>query len=126
MRFQAQASVYLDTFSSLDPSDLHDSARRWIRHSPFFPMVNELLKIARVLPVHPPDYLANRVQMLEGAFYQVCTLVPRAWQHLADEFDRLERPHRAQHTRTRYLFAKLGVNSKKEQGRGKGIRSDLV
>ncbi len=86
MRFQAQASVYLEALSALDSSVLHNSARLWIRRSPFFPKVSELLHIARLVLVQKTDYLANRVQLLEDAFYHDRTLAAQAWLDLADEF----------------------------------------
>jgi len=86
LRFQAQASVYLEALSDLDPSVRHDSARLWIRSSPFFPKVSELLPIARRVPVQKTDYPANRVQLLEDAFYHDRTLAAQAWLDLADEF----------------------------------------
>ena len=96
---ETQASIYLDALSDLDPVPLQESARRWIRRSPFFPKVSDLLQIARQIPSPAPDALAYRVQALEDAFYADRTLDPQAWLALADEFERADRPHRALHTR---------------------------
>ena len=96
---ETQASIYLDALSDLDPVPLQESARRWIRRSPFFPKVSDLLQIARQIPSPAPDTLAYRVQALEDAFYADRTLDPQAWLALADEFEHADRPHRALHTR---------------------------
>ena len=92
---ETQASIYLDALSDLDPVPLQESARRWIRRSPFFPKVSDLLNIARTIPKSAPDTLAYRVQALEDAFYEDRALDPQAWLALADEFERADRPHRA-------------------------------
>ena len=86
MRFQARAIAYLEALSDPDPSVLHDSARRWIHRSPFFPKVSELLHIARRVLVQKLDYLANRVQLLEDAFYHDRTLDAQAWLDPAEDF----------------------------------------
>lgn len=99
---EAQASLYLDALSDLDHPILQESARQWIRRSPFFPKISDLLEIARDIPAVVPDYLANRAQMLEDDFYYDRTLDPQAWQELAEAFERADRPHRAQHTRKKY------------------------
>jgi hypothetical protein len=105
---EAQANIYLDALSDLDPSVLDDSARLWIHRSPFFPKVSELLEIARSVPAPTPDYLANQAQMLEDDFYYDRTLDPQAWLDLAEEFEKADRPHRALHTRQK-LAAFLAI-----------------
>ena len=96
---ETQASIYLDALSDLDPVPLQESARRWIRRSPFFPKVSDLLQIARQIPSPAPDALAYRVQALEDAFYAEGRLDPAEWERLAVQFEQLDRPHRAASTR---------------------------
>ena len=104
------AELYIDFLADIPGDLLWRVAEHHIASSRFFPSIAELRTLATRLagtsqfnslatPAASPDALAYQVQALEDTFNEDRTLDPQAWQALADQFERTDRPHRALHTR---------------------------
>jgi hypothetical protein len=96
---EAQVRVYLDMLNEMDPQVLQHAVRAWIRRSPFFPRVSELLEMERNYKPPALDLLAAQAQALKDDFYCEGRLEPEAWEILATRFEESGRPARAEHTR---------------------------
>lgn len=104
------AALYVQFLEDIPEDLLWQAARRHISTSSFFPSIAELRSLAaRLANTHrleslennatSPDNLAYQAQLLEDDFYRDRILEPAAWLALADQFERLNRPHRAEATR---------------------------
>lgn len=107
--------LYFDSLSDIPLALLEQAARQHIRTSPWFPKIAELRQIAASLArlprdapdmraVLPPDHrdpLLARALELEDAYTYRGELDISKWQQLIQEFERANRPHRAEGTRQR-------------------------
>jgi hypothetical protein len=103
------AELYVRYLADIPNDLLWQAADHHIATSNYFPRIAELRLLAARLAGTPkfnslgaassPDTLAYQAQALEDKFYQDRILDPEAWLALADEFDRTDRPYRADYTR---------------------------
>jgi len=104
------AELYMRFLTDIPGDLLWQVAEHYITTSSYFPRIAELRTLATRLagtskfnslaaPTSSPDTLAYQAQALEDEFYQDRILDPEAWLALAEEFDRLDRPYRADYTR---------------------------
>jgi hypothetical protein len=103
--------VYIKALSDIPPRLLEIAADNIIKDNKWFPSVAELRTEAKRVAKLPSardfrsvnsdsanQLLAER-EGLYTAFFQDRTLDVEAWNALAEKFERMERPHRAEHTR---------------------------
>ena len=103
------ARLYILHLADIPSGLLEQAAHRHIAESPWFPKIADLRRTAAgsantndFEAIGPPiDLLAVEALALEDAFYAEDRLDPAAWDHLAAQFDRIGRPYRADHTRTK-------------------------
>lgn len=87
---RAQAQIYLEMLAELEPDALDFAVQAWIRHSPFFPRISELLHTASRYTPEPasPAYHLRKIQyMLERKFTFEGELEAQAWEDLAQRFE---------------------------------------
>jgi hypothetical protein len=104
------AEVYIRFLEDIPIDLLWQVAERHIATSTYFPRIAELRTLAAQLgntksyyslenPAASADNLAYQAQLLEDDFYRDRILEPAAWMALAEQFERANRPHRAEYTR---------------------------
>ena len=107
-RDQRTVQLYVERLSDIPVYLLDQAASQHIATSNWFPKIAELraaaARIAGTSEFHvmgpaPIDTLAAEAFELEQLFWHERTLDPSAWFALADQFERANRPHRAEHTR---------------------------
>ena len=81
------------------------AVQTWIKSSPFYPRISELLKTAKsyTTPPAPPAQVLLRVQyQLQNDFFKKGQLDAQRWEKLAQDFERHDRIHSAQACRKRF------------------------
>jgi hypothetical protein len=99
-----QARIYLELLAEVEPAALDYAAQEWIKGSPFFPRINELLRTARRYqppPVSPVQALRHSLQLLERKFWQERILDPQEWEALAARYEIHGCEHQAHRCRIR-------------------------
>jgi len=100
--------VYLERLADIPAYLLAAAAQAHIESSTWFPKISELRQAAArlanthdfsSLPPYPVDHLLAEAYALEDAFFYEGRLDPAEWERLADKFERVNRPYRADHTR---------------------------
>jgi len=85
-----QARIYLEMLAELEQDALDFAVQTWIRHSPFFPRISELLQTAsRYMPEPAPQayHLRKLQHALERKFIFEGELEAQAWEDLAHRFE---------------------------------------
>jgi hypothetical protein len=104
----ATVTLYLDSLADIPAWLLERAVQRHIETSEWFPKISDLRQLAarlagtcqfEQLAPFPVDRLTAAAQALEDAFFHEGRLDPAEWEQLAGQFERLDRPHRADHTR---------------------------
>jgi hypothetical protein len=101
--------VYINHLSDIHPRLLDMCAENLISKSTWFPRVSEIrAEASRIVGSHmistwrpPQNYLMARFYELENQFFHHHILDPAAWNELADEFERRDRPYSAAGARQR-------------------------
>jgi hypothetical protein len=118
--------VYAKALSDIPPRVLERAADNIIKDSKWFPSVAELRAEAkrvanlpnardfRSVSVESAHQLLGEREGLYTAFYVDRALDEEAWNALADKFERMERPHRAEHTRKTLADLKAIVEGERE------------
>jgi hypothetical protein len=99
-----QAEMYLEVLAGLEPEVLNYAVRAWIRKSPFFPRISELLQMAaRYTPpaANPIRIILLEQYQLEREFYQQGKLDTGKWEALAKRFETHDRIYTAEACRQR-------------------------
>jgi hypothetical protein len=102
---QAQVQLYLEMLEEVEQPALDFAVQTWIKTSPFYPRINELLKTAASYapPPAPPAQVLLMIQyQLQHDFYKKGQLDPERWEKLAQDFERHDRIHSAQACRKRF------------------------
>ena len=100
--------LYAEMLADIPVYLLEAAIREHIAGSPWFPKLSELRDATRrisgcrsfdSLPPRPVDYLGAKFLELETIWYHERILDVDAWEHLAEQLERANRPHRAQAAR---------------------------
>lgn len=114
---RAQTDVYLEMLADVEPAALDYAVNSWIRQSPFFPRINELLRIASQYhkPASSPShYLYQKQFLLEQIFTSEGKLDSQAWEELAQRFELFGMTYSASYCRDRYQQRKTYLELKKD------------
>ena len=112
-----QALIYLELLADLEPAALEYAVQEWIKNSPFFPRLNELLQTARRYmpsPASPVQALRFSQQLLERKFWQERVLDPQEWEALAARFEIAGCVHQATRCRSRLRQNQELINIEKD------------
>ena len=60
----AQVQIYLRTIGNYDARILQAAADRWVKKSPFYPKVNELIKLAEEIQQDDPEWIREQNRKL--------------------------------------------------------------
>jgi hypothetical protein len=99
-----QARVYLQMLAGLEPAALEYAVEAWIKRSPFFPRINELLQTARTYqppPISAVQALFHCQRLLERKFWREGLLDAQEWDSLAARFEINGCDHLARRCRSR-------------------------
>jgi hypothetical protein len=99
-----QARFYLEMLAELEPAALEHAVQAWIRRSPFFPRISELLQTAanyRPPPIDPVRALYQMQYRLEQKFILEGVLDLNFWENLAQRFEANDRSYSASACRKR-------------------------
>lgn len=99
-----QARLYLEMLADLQPAALDFAVRSWIRRSPFFPRISELLEAAARYSPPPADPLWVLLQAqyrLERRFFREGVVDAAQWEDLAQRFEQYGRTYSARACRER-------------------------
>jgi hypothetical protein len=121
-----QARVYLELLADLEPAALEFAVQEWIKHSPFFPRINELLQTARRYqpqPLSPTQALRYCQGMLERKFWQQGIFNPQEWEALAARFEIHGCLHQAQSCRSRGEHYQTQIEIAKDPSKWKEINT---
>jgi hypothetical protein len=96
--------VYLEELADIPISLIQRAASQHIRSSAYFPRISDLRQIAQQLagtalfcsiPAPGVDYLGLQAQQIEDDYFHHGEFDINKWEKLADQLERVERPHRA-------------------------------
>jgi hypothetical protein len=100
-----QVELYLELLAEVESPALNYAVQTWIKSSPFYPRISELLRTAASYtpPSAPPEKVLLRIQQqLQNDFFQEGKLDPQRWEKLALDFERHDRIHSAAACRERF------------------------
>jgi hypothetical protein len=100
-----QVELYLELLAEVETPALNYAVQTWIKSSPFYPRINELIHTAASYtpPSAPPEKVLLRVQhQLQNDFFLEGKLDPQRWEKLAQDFERHDRIHSAAACRKRF------------------------
>jgi len=101
---KAQVRFYLEELTELEPAALEYAIQAWIRSSPFFPRISELLKSASHYTPQPVPTYRTLFQVqwnLEWKFFHEGILEMDEWENLAHSFELNNRIYSANACRKR-------------------------
>ena len=100
-----QARLYLEMLAELEPAALEFAVRSWIRRSPFFPRISELLEAAAQYTPPPADpaWMLFQVQYrLERKVFREGVLDAALWENLVQRFEQYGRTYSARACQERF------------------------
>jgi hypothetical protein len=100
-----QVEVYVEMLAEVETAALDYAVQTWIRRSPFYPRISELLHTAAKYtppPIEPAQALLRVQHQLEWDFFQKGILDPTQWESLAENFERNDRIYTAEACRMRF------------------------
>ena len=100
-----QVETYVEMLAEVEPAALDYAVQAWIKRSPFYPRISELLQTAAKYtppPIEPAQALLRVQHQLEWDFFQEGKLDPRRWESLAENFERNDRIYTAEACRKRF------------------------
>jgi hypothetical protein len=100
-----QVQMYLELLAEVEPVALDYAVQAWIKSSPFYPRINELLRTAACYtppPAAPEKALLLVQYQLQHVFFQEGKLDPKLWVKLAQDFERYDRIYTAEACRKRF------------------------
>jgi hypothetical protein len=100
-----KVELYLELLAEVETPALNYAVQTWIKSSPFYPRISELLRTAASYtpPTAPPEKVLLRIQFqLQQDYFSEGKLDPRRWEKLAQDFERHDRIHCAAACRERF------------------------
>lgn len=92
--------IYLYQLVTIPTYSLQRAVFGWIRTSPYFPKISDIVKLAEQYPVPRPDPLELELQSLKRCFFAEGVLDLDEWQTLEHKYTTLDREEEAHHLRT--------------------------
>jgi hypothetical protein len=99
-----QVEQYVEMLVDVEPAAVDYAVQAWIKRSPFYPRISELLQTAAKYtppPIEPAQALLRVQHQLEWDFFQEGKLDTKRWESLAENFERIDRIYTAEACRKR-------------------------